>query len=169
MIVYCRQSCVGRNFGYGSIACVCNLTHCDDLEPLKITHRGVVRVFETSKDGDRFKETLLKFGVKSGGKASKRQTITIDRSKKYQSIIGFGGAFTDASGINIKSLPEKLQKNIIKDYFSDEGIEYSVGRIPIAGCDFSTRRYTYDDDHPGDFELKYFNLTKEDFDYKVCE
>lgn len=88
--------------------------------------------------------------------------------KKYQKIIGFGGAFTDASGLNIKALPEKLQQNIINDYFSDKGIEYTLGRIPIGGSDFSTHPYSYDDTHPEDFEFKHFNLTKEDFDYKVC-
>jgi O-glycosyl hydrolase len=74
---------------------------------------------------------------------------------------------TDASGINIAELPSKLQDNIIKDYFSDKGIEYTVGRIPIAGSDFSTHPYTYADQVENDDELKHFNLTKEDHDFKV--
>jgi glucosylceramidase len=68
----------------------------------------------------------------------------------------------------IASLPQKLQDNLIRDLFSDKGVEYSVGRIPIAGSDFSTHPYTYADQVENDFELKHFNLTKEDFDYKVC-
>ena len=46
------------------------------------------------------------------------------------------------------------------------GIEYSIGRIPMASCDFSTRLYTYADS-PNDFELKNFSLAMEDFIYKV--
>lgn len=48
-----------------------------------------------------------------------------------------------------------------------EGLSYNMGRIPMASCDFSTHQYSYDD-VPGDFELKNFQLTKEDFLLKVC-
>ena len=137
------------------------------MEPFEKTAKGVITVFESSKDGDRLKETQLKFGAKAAANASKSHTITIDRTKKFQKIIGFGGAFTDASGLNIKSLPEKLQQQIISDYYSDKGIEYTLGRIPIGGSDFSTHPYSYDDNNTEDFDFKRFNLTKEDFDYKV--
>ena len=73
---------------------------------------------------------------------------------------------TDAAAINIKSLPFNLAANIIKDYFSVNGIEYSVVRIPIAGSDYSTRTYSYND-YDNDFELKHFALAKEDIDFKV--
>jgi len=36
----------------------------------------------------------------------------------------------------------------------------------VAGSDFSTHTYTYDD-VPGDTNLTYYNLTLEDFFYKV--
>ena len=58
--------------------------------------------------------------------------VDIDRTKKYQKIIGFGGAFTDAAGINIAKLPQALQTRLIKDYFANDGIEYSLGRVPIG-------------------------------------
>ena len=92
--------------------------------------------------------------------------LKIDRSKKEQKIIGFGGAFTDATGININSLPLHMATNIIKDYFSVNGIEYSVGRIPIGGTDFSTRSYTYDD-AKNDFNFIHFALQEEDIYHKV--
>jgi len=165
--VSCREPCVHRDYGNGATVCVCNATHCDDLEPIKKTAKGIITLFETSKSGDRFKETQLKFDDTKSDNATKSQTLTIDRSQKFQKIIGFGGAFTDASGINIALLPSELQDNIIKDYFSDKGIEYTMGRIPIAGSDFSTRAYTYADQVENDDELKHFNLTKEDHDFNV--
>lgn len=58
-------------------------------------------------------------------------------------------------------------KKKCRSYFSKDGIELNFGRVPIGGCDFSTRTYTYDDDHEGDSNLSNFNLTSEDFDYKV--
>lgn len=50
--------------------------------------------------------------------------------------------------------------------FSYVGIEYSVGRIPIGSCDFSTHPYSYDD-VDGDFNLNKFQLAKEDLTLKV--
>ena len=54
---------------------------------------------------------------------------------------------------------------VLKSYYL--GIEYSLGRVPIAGTDFSTRAYTYDDDHDGDFNLEFFSLQPEDIEYKI--
>lgn len=46
------------------------------------------------------------------------------------------------------------------------GIGYSVVRVPMASCDFSTRLYTYADT-PGDYNLDNFTLAPEDTDMKV--
>lgn len=113
--------------------------------------------------------------------------ITVDASIKHQTILGFGGAFTDASGINIATLSRPAQERLLRwhtpfkvvaaatlneicfyrSYYSKDGLEYGIGRVPIGGTDFSTYPYTYDDDHPGDVTLTYFSLTVEDTDYKV--
>lgn len=45
----------------------------------------------------------------------------INNSQIYQFILGFGGAFTDSAGINIKSLPVNLQKQLMWSYFSEKG------------------------------------------------
>ena len=60
-----------------------------------------------------------------------------------------------------------MQTRLVKDYFSSEhGIEYSIGRVPIGGSDFSTRPYSYDD-HAGDESLSKFALEPEDLKYKI--
>ena len=97
---------------------------------------------------------------------SEGKTITINRNKKYQRLLGFGGAFTDAAAINILGLGSGMSQRIISDYYSSDGLSYSMGRIPMAGCDFSSRKYTYDDG-PEDFDLKNFKLTDEDLKFKV--
>ena len=53
-----------------------------------------------------------------------------------------------------------------RSYYSSEGIEYGIGRVPIGGTDFSTRPYTYDD-FPGDVTLSNFSLANEDLVHKV--
>ena len=92
----------------------------------------------------------------------------MDRGVTYQTIFGFGGSFTDSTGINLNRLGPKLTQQILNDYFSRDGLEYNVGRIPIGGSDYSTRGYSYDDLNSGsDLNLTNFALAKEDIDYKV--
>lgn len=44
------------------------------------------------------------------------QVTVYSGGKHYQKIIGFGGAFTDATGLNMKKHDESLQQIII-EYF----------------------------------------------------
>lgn len=68
--------------------------------------------------------------------------------------------------MNIKNLSEALQEHLLNSYFSSKGVEYSIGRIPMASCDFSTHIYTYAD-VPGDFNMSHFNLATEDTNFKI--
>lgn len=53
-----------------------------------------------------------------------------------------------------------------RSLFSEDGLEYNVGRIPMAASDFSTRPYTYHDEE--DRLLRNFSLAPEDYELKVC-
>ncbi|CAH1104381.1 unnamed protein product [Psylliodes chrysocephalus] len=55
----------------------------------------------------------------------------------------------------------------IKSYFSSDGIEYNLGRVPIGCSDFSTHGYSYDDSSFPDPQLNGFNLVPEDIVYKI--
>ncbi|KAL1417671.1 hypothetical protein MTO96_026637 [Rhipicephalus appendiculatus] len=173
--------CQPRDYGRGSIVCVCNTTYCDFLGDIGPLPSGAALVFESSKAGQRFTKTTLPFRKNSEELRYSKRSVTVtckfpqendvlllvvDSSRKYQKVFGFGGAFTDAAGINIKSLPTNMQDDILKSYYTKQGLAYTIGRIPMAGCDFSTRKYTYDDT-PGDIELKNFTLAPEDFYLKI--
>ncbi|ODM90073.1 putative glucosylceramidase 4, partial [Orchesella cincta] len=97
--------------------------------------------------------------------------FTVRRDTQYQKVLGYGGAFTDAAGINIGMLSQPTQENLMKSYFGEDGIDYSMGRVPIGGTDFSTRPYTYDDDVQDlggvDANLTKFALQPEDFKLKI--
>lgn len=101
--------------------------------------------------------------------------VTLNVSQTFQDVIGFGGAFTDAVGYNINQLSEGARQNFIRSYFDTNGsialqifpgLEYTLGRVPIASCDFSTHVYSYDD-VDGDLDLKNFSLTEDDFKFKI--
>ncbi|KAG8193147.1 hypothetical protein JTE90_006978 [Oedothorax gibbosus] len=155
--------CKKREYGENKIVCVCDESYCDDLVLLSKVSSKQAAVYETNQAGARFESTLTNF---SSAYISGVPVLSINRSSIYQFILGFGGAFTDAAGINIKSVTQKLQKILLNSYFSENGLKYNMGRIPIASCDFSTRSYSYDD-VKDDFNLTQFKLAKEDFIYKI--
>lgn len=92
-------------------------------------------------------------------------TIILDSKKQFQSIIGFGGALTDASAETIYKLPTDKQEEIINAYFSDNGIGYTLCRTHIHSCDFSSESYAYTE-VPGDVKLKHFSI-KHDLKYRI--
>ncbi|XP_066990540.1 lysosomal acid glucosylceramidase-like isoform X2 [Macrobrachium rosenbergii] len=164
-------ACKSRDYGHGSTVCVCNEKYCDDLLAVQPPEVGKAQVISSNKDGVRWDVKIQEFQEHGNDVVSPVEILKIDRDdvKLYQKIIGFGGAFTDASGLNIQSVPEPLQEMILRAYYSPNGLEYSLGRIPVGGTDFSTRPYTYDDLKLGDVDplLSKFSLTPEDLNYKI--
>lgn len=86
------------------------------------------------------------------------QVINIYPEITYQTIIGFGGAFTEATGVSIKKLPQEKQEKIAKEYFSKDGLNYSIGRLPIGSSDFSLSSYSYSNKA----DLSDFTIEKDD-------
>ncbi|CAJ0573707.1 unnamed protein product, partial [Mesorhabditis spiculigera] len=92
--------------------------------------------------------------------------MKVKPSKKFQEMIGFGGAMTDAAAMNIDRMDnDEFEERLLGAYFSDEGLEYTLIRIPMASSDFSTREYSYVNT-PNDFTLDSFHLAEED-DWKI--
>ncbi|XP_023245596.1 glucosylceramidase-like [Copidosoma floridanum] len=162
ILIVLAQDCIPVDFGSDSTVCQCNSTYCDYYSDPASPKKGEFIWYVSSKSGERLK----RFGGIISNHAENTYNIKIDSNTQHQSIEGFGGAFTDSAGINIKKLSKGCQDHIMKSYFSNDGIKYNLGRVPIAGTDFSTRPYTYDDS-PGDTELENFMLAKEDFVYKM--
>uniref|UniRef100_A0A0R3RWK4 Glucosylceramidase n=1 Tax=Elaeophora elaphi TaxID=1147741 RepID=A0A0R3RWK4_9BILA len=156
-----------------NIVCVCNATYCDDVPEVGNLQQLQAAIFKTSQYGKRFERTSSSFTEKTNvlksGKLfveSRIIRLKIDGQIRFQTIIGFGGAFTDAAGININLLSESTRFNLLQSYFGNTGIQYTIGRVPIASTDFSTHVYSYDDS-PNDFTLSNFSLTEEDFKFKI--
>src|SRR6185437_6939144 len=83
--------------------------------------------------------------------------VFVDPSRTFQTILGIGGALTDASAETFAKLPASRQAEILDAYFDpDKGIGYTLGRTNIHSCDFSSSSYTYCDE--GDKALKSFSV-----------
>ncbi|MDZ7315027.1 MAG: hypothetical protein ONB24_02775 [candidate division KSB1 bacterium] len=85
-------------------------------------------------------------------------TIIVDENKTFQTIEGFGGAFTDATAVIYSLLSPEQKQEFIKAHFDPiEGNGYTLCRTTIHSCDYSDEMYTYDDVE-GDAELKHFSI-----------
>lgn len=89
------SKCNSKDFGHGGTVCVCSDQFCDSFtsgEPLPAQEYAV---YTSSKAGDRFILTTGTFsktlGVKSTDTVIK---LAVNESVTFQSILGFGGAFT---------------------------------------------------------------------------
>lgn len=88
-------------------------------------------------------------------------TVLVDSSKEFQTHLGFGGAFTEASAHVYSNTSEANQKKIIEAYFDKEkGLAYNMGRTTVGGCDFALGYYSYVEE--GDDSLSTFDMSHDD-------
>lgn len=83
--------------------------------------------------------------------------IEIDSTVKYQTILGFGGAFTEVSADSYFKLPLALQQEVMDLFFGKNGIGLSLGKININSCTSSLGSYNFDN-VDGDTELNFFDF-----------
>jgi glucosylceramidase len=96
------------------------------------------------------------------GRASGDEAVTIDTSRHFQKMHGFGAAMTDASALLLSGLPDDKRKAVMAELFSraNGGLGLSFTRLTVGASDFSTSDYSYDDT-PGnvpDPELRHFSI-----------
>jgi glucosylceramidase len=91
--------------------------------------------------------------------------VFVDPSHQFQTLLGIGGALTDAAAETFAKLPKAQQQEFLQAYYSpSQGIGYSLARTNIGSCDFSSDTYTYIADN--DASLKSFSV-KHDEQYKI--
>ncbi|WP_425597761.1 glycoside hydrolase family 30 protein [Winogradskyella flava] len=113
-----------------------------------------VQVYETSASGNKL-TPIKDFSISEN--ASK---IVLNPEKEYQTITGFGGAFTEASAYLLNKLSKENRTKIINAYFSSEGANYSLTRTHMNSCDFSVSNYSYAPVE-GDKNLEYFTIEED--------
>ena len=71
--------------------------------------------------------------------------IYLDPGTVQQEILGFGGAFTDASCYLLSRMSPDVRHKLLSDLYGPSGLRLSVGRTCIGTSDYSTKMYSYDD------------------------
>lgn len=117
----------------------------------------VIKKFLTAKDSNKklAKEDLENENINTNNK------IEIDKGKTYQTMLGFGGAFSEAACYTLNKLSPGNREKILNAYFNrEDGLGYNLGRISINSCDFSLENYDYVKEY--DDKLETFNISRED-------
>ncbi|MEE1074675.1 MAG: glycoside hydrolase family 30 beta sandwich domain-containing protein [Acutalibacteraceae bacterium] len=105
-----------------------------------------------------FDEKIIKAG--NAPQNTEMCIVNVFDEIEYQSVLGFGGAFTESAAYLYSLLNDKQKKRFMESYFSRKrGIGYNFGRTHINSCDFSLDIYTYIEE--GDTELKTFNIDRD--------
>lgn len=116
--------------------------------------KETLSVFETSQSGNQLTE-LSNFD--SGVTPS---SIQLNFDQKFQTISGFGGAFTEASAHLLNQMSPKKRTEILDAYFSRKGANYSLTRTHMNSCDFSLSNYSYTPVE-GDIHLEHFSIEED--------
>jgi glucosylceramidase len=116
--------------------------------------RGFIRSFVTH--GDKRLAVLEEVEMRLQGGAISG-AIAIDSSERYQSILGFGAALTDAACFLIDQLEAEKKREFLTSIFSRSGLGLNCCRICIGSSDYATKAYNYAD-HDADPELKSFSV-----------
>jgi len=83
--------------------------------------------------------------------------VVVDPSTRFQPILGFGGAFTDATCYVIHQLPEPARQELLNDMFGPKEMALSVCRTCIGSSDYSRNVFSYDEG-PADLDLSRFSI-----------
>ena len=122
-----------------------------------VAQAGPVKVWETDADQSKLlaPQADIDFGEVSG------TVITVDPSRTYQSMVGFGASMTDASAWLIRNKVTASQRDaLMNDLFGAEGLGFSFTRLTIGASDFSREHYSYDDMPNGESDpgLAHFSI-----------
>jgi glucosylceramidase len=82
---------------------------------------------------------------------------------KFQQILGFGGAFTDATCYTFNRLAAPAREQLFHELFHPSEMGLSTGRVCVGSSDYSTKVYSYDDGE-ADPDLNRFSI-EHDRDY----
>jgi len=84
--------------------------------------------------------------------------VEIDASQRFQSILGFGAAFTDASCYLLGRMEASTRRQLLEELVGSRGLRLSVGRTCVGSSDYSRTAYSFDDSPAPDPELKQFSI-----------
>ncbi|WP_152396121.1 glycoside hydrolase family 30 protein [Paenibacillus guangzhouensis] len=119
----------------------------------------VYKTYLTSKDSNARLQEQHSAPV-AQRRAGETADLELDPAVRYQQILGFGGAFTEASAYTLSRMSEAKRVEVLHSYFDPtDGLGYTIGRVHIHSCDFALGNYTYVEEH--DKALRTFDISRD--------
>ncbi len=89
-------------------------------------------------------------------------SLWVDPAKRFQTMEGFGGAFTEAAAHSWLKLGPTQRDAVLKDYFDPvAGHGYTLCRVHMNSCDFALGNYSHAAT-PGDVALNDFSIARDE-------
>jgi glucosylceramidase len=113
-----------------------------DVPAVDIATSRTATLIQTLEKGDRLKEYTVNVttSLQPG-----RQTLRVNPAARRQTLLGFGGAFTDSVAHVFAQLSADLQEQVLEAMWGASGQRYNLARLTIGSTDFSVNVYNYDD------------------------
>jgi glucosylceramidase len=148
------------------LAAACSPKTGHQITKFDLADRKTVTVYTTADSTEmRLSKTETLAFAPFGQPFEYQPCVFVDPSQQFQTLVGIGGALTDASAETFAKLPKDKQDEFLTAiYDTEKGLGYSMARTNINSCDFSSDMYTYVAD--GDRDLKTFSLAHDE-QYKM--
>lgn len=89
--------------------------------------------------------------------SSAPNAVVLDPDKKFQPVLGFGAAFTDAACYTFNRLDAAAREKLFHQLFGPFEMGFSVCRTCIGSSDYSTKVYSFNEGDP-DPDLRRFSI-----------
>ncbi len=123
---------------------------------------SAVSVVISTNDQTQLMASQPSVNFSNSSKDGATNTIVVDPTQEYQSVEGFGAAFTDSAAyLLVKVEPSASLSSTLNDLFtrSGDGIGLSFMRIPMGASDIALSVYSFDDMPVGQADLPLANFS----------
>ena len=87
--------------------------------------------------------------------------VFVNTERRMQTLLGFGGAFTEATALTWQQLaPAQAEAFLQACFGTDGGHGYTLCRVPMGSSDFGLGNYAHAE-VDGDFALAHFNIERD--------
>lgn len=150
-----------------ALAIACAVAALAATAPTGSAAEPTLQVWLTTADGSN--ALTQQAGITLGPVARGAVNVAVDDSRSYQTMVGFGAAFTDSSTYlmeNLKNANGPAYSTMMNQLFSPSGgIGLAFWRIPMTSSDFNSTSSPWTDDDtqgPANNPTQYFGLTAQD-------
>jgi glucosylceramidase len=120
-----------------------------------------LRAFVTAREGGARLSEQAAPPLAPDPSADRRASLWIDATRRFQTLQGFGGAFTEAAAVVWQALPEEAREQFLVDCFDPLlGHGYTLCRVHMNSCDFALGNYAHVEP-PEDFALASFSIERD--------